>query len=277
MNHLLAVRVLAQRARRSRKVALPRPLSTLPLERRYQAITTAVLEGARARLMRAWPRIVTLGQHRDDWTDEIDDVFGELKTLDPAFTALLRQQARTQATAVQQHNKENFKRTMRAALGVDVFHDSPRVASTAALFVQENVSLISSIPERYLAEVEGLVLRNFQQGRRAEDFADEIAERYGVAESRAALIARDQTLKLNGALTENRQTALGITRYTWRTSQDERVRETHAELEGEVFEWADPPDVGNPGEDYQCRCHAEPDVSELLSAESADDEADAEE
>jgi SPP1 gp7 family putative phage head morphogenesis protein len=269
MNHLLAVRVLAQRARRARR-PLPKPLSALPLERRYQAVTQGILAGARAKLLRAWPRIVTLGQHRDDWTDEIDDVFTDLRSLSPAFTELLRQQAQTQAAAVQQHNKENFKRTMRAALGVDVFHDSPRVASTAALFVQENVGLLTSIPDRYLAEVEGIVLRNFQQGRRAEDFQQELKDRFGVAESRAALIARDQTLKLNGALTMNRQTALGVTSYYWRTSQDERVRESHAELEGQRFDWADPPDVGNPGEDYQCRCHGEPDVSDLLGPDEGD-------
>ncbi len=50
----------------------------------------------------------------------------------------------------------------------------------------------------------------------------------------------------------------GITQYTWSTSKDERVRPSHAELEGEQFSYDDPPEVdgepANPGEPILCRC-----------------------
>ena len=39
---------------------------------------------------------------------------------------------------------------------------------------------------------------------------------------------------------------------------DGKVRGAHAEREGQVFTWIDPPDGGHPGEDYNCRCWAEP-------------------
>ncbi len=102
-----------------------------------------------------------------------------------------------------------------------------------------------------------------------------LEERLEVSSSRAELIARDQTLKLNANVTEWRQTEAGVERYIWTTSNDERVREGHAELDGEEFSWDDPPDTGDgetnhPGEDYQCRCIAFPVIPELDDEEPED-------
>jgi SPP1 gp7 family putative phage head morphogenesis protein len=92
-----------------------------------------------------------------------------------------------------------------------------------------------------------------------------------VAESRAKLIARDQVGKLFGAIQEARQVGLGIDRYTWRTSNDNRVRDTHEKREGESYSWNDPPgdlsdpgDGGHPGFPINCRCWAEPDLTAIL-------------
>ena len=46
--------------------------------------------------------------------------------------------------------------------------------------------------------------------------------------------------------------------YIWRTCKDDKVRGKHAEREGKVFNKHIPPEGGNPGEDYNCRCRAEP-------------------
>ena len=46
--------------------------------------------------------------------------------------------------------------------------------------------------------------------------------------------------------------------YIWRTKRDNRVRDKHAEREGKIFNRHIPPEGGNPGEDYNCRCWAEP-------------------
>lgn len=48
------------------------------------------------------------------------------------------------------------------------------------------------------------------------------------------------------------------THYIWRTRRDRRVRSQHADREGRVFSWNDPPTGGHPGEDFNCRCTAEP-------------------
>lgn len=46
--------------------------------------------------------------------------------------------------------------------------------------------------------------------------------------------------------------------YIWRTRGDGKVRSTHAVNNGKIFSWDVPPETGHPGEDYNCRCTAEP-------------------
>jgi hypothetical protein len=48
------------------------------------------------------------------------------------------------------------------------------------------------------------------------------------------------------------------THYIWRTAGDGKVRPSHAANEGQVFAWDRPPPTGNPGDDFGCRCRAEP-------------------
>lgn len=49
--------------------------------------------------------------------------------------------------------------------------------------------------------------------------------------------------------------------YIWRTRRtrrDGKVRPSHASNNGKIFAWDKPPPTGHPGEDYGCRCTAEP-------------------
>lgn len=62
----------------------------------------------------------------------------------------------------------------------------------------------------------------------------------------------------SGLINELRQRELGVERYTWRAQNDERVRDTHADRNGQDFGWDDPPVGGHPGQDYNCRCLAVP-------------------
>lgn len=48
------------------------------------------------------------------------------------------------------------------------------------------------------------------------------------------------------------------THYIWRTRSDDKVRGSHAENNGKIFAWDNPPPTGHPGEAYGCHCWAEP-------------------
>lgn len=132
-----------------------------------------------------------------------------------------------------------------------------------AAFRDRNVRLITTLGSEFLDDLSS-TLEGAASDLHVGDIADLIQERFNVSESRARFWARDQTLKLNAQLTEARATASGIDEYVWTTSADERVREIHAELEGQRFRYDDPPVTtadgqrNNPGEDYQCRCTAFP-------------------
>ena len=45
--------------------------------------------------------------------------------------------------------------------------------------------------------------------------------------------------------------------YIWRTEGDGKVRESHADRDGEVFSWKYPPEGGHPGVAPNCRCTAD--------------------
>ena len=61
------------------------------------------------------------------------------------------------------------------------------------------------------------------------------------------------------------QDVLGATQYIWRSLDDTNVRTAHRDYDNEVYSWDAPPPGGHPGEDFNCRCWAEPviDVDEI--------------
>jgi SPP1 gp7 family putative phage head morphogenesis protein len=154
-------------------------------------------------------------------------------------------------------------RSIQQSVSVDVkpfLHKNPRIAAATHAHVQINVDLIKSIPDKYFQTIVDAVETNWAGGMRWESLVERIEEIGDITERRAALIARDQTSKMNASFNQVRQTDLGIERFTWQTSEDERVRESHAELDGKVFSWDDLPEVdgeeASPGSPIQCRCVA---------------------
>lgn len=69
------------------------------------------------------------------------------------------------------------------------------------------------------------------------------------------LMPRDATAT---AIDEGLKSQDPAERYVWRTVGDSRVRDEHATRDGQIYTWGNPPEGGHPGEDYNCRCWAEP-------------------
>jgi SPP1 gp7 family putative phage head morphogenesis protein len=131
-------------------------------------------------------------------------------------------------------------------------------------FRRTNVALIKDLGDEHARDLSDILRQAAATGARHEDVAPLIQERLGVGLSRAKLIARDQTTKLNGQLQQDHQEAAGITEYTWSAAHDEAVRPMHKALDGKRFKFSEPPVVNkkgerrNPGGDIQCRCVAIP-------------------
>lgn len=99
---------------------------------------------------------------------------------------------------------------------------------------------------------------------------------------KAQFIARDQVSKLNGAINKIQQKSVNINLYVWTAVGDARTRDSHSKLNGVICSWDDPTIyykvegntlvkhkriasmfIGDPSEDYQCRCFGLPFIPEL--------------
>jgi SPP1 gp7 family putative phage head morphogenesis protein len=112
-------------------------------------------------------------------------------------------------------------------------------------------------------------------GTRAESFVDMIRKELKASEKRAAFIARQETGLLVSKYKEENYKRVGIRRYVWDTTGNNRVREDHESLDGQIFSWDNPPisnqsevarglpaRYNHPGEDFRCFCVARPLVDE---------------
>jgi SPP1 gp7 family putative phage head morphogenesis protein len=134
--------------------------------------------------------------------------------------------------------------------------------------MRENaIRLVENAGRAYAADVRDVFTDPKNEGLRVEALAEKLYARGNVSSSRAAMIGRDQTLKLGASLTQARFHSAGIHEYVWSGTLDERERPMHRELEGQVFSFDDPPvtnpdgDTNNAGEDYNCRCVSIPYIS----------------
>lgn len=217
-----------------------------------------------------------------------------MRELQDRWRAVYGAQAQRLATQwvgeVSKEAKKRLEASIAGAIGIDMtaIFDDRIVLDAAELMSLEAASLIRSVPDEFLSEIELAVMRNYQQLPQPEgrSLTEQIKELIGSTDTRARLIARDQTSKINTAVNQARQTEIGIEEYIWRTARDRRVVGTpggeypkgnavhgnHWEREGLLFRWDNPPEDGPPGFAPNCRCVAEPVivVSKLRSMERSE-------
>ena len=190
--------------------------------------------------------------------DLLEDVYGATEQIRVFYEAtvtdrMLSDIIRHAAGQTNVLNRSNLLNQLRRVIGVDIFLGDENLENITSTFITHNVQLIRSVETRYFNDLNQTLYNGFSEGLRWEEIAETIQDRYGVSEWNAERVARDQINKLNGQLTEERQTELGVTQYVWRTSLDDRVRATHEAHEGQTFEWEDAPaSTGHPGEDILC-------------------------
>jgi len=259
--------------RKVRFKKVPKWLLPIPIEREYQKRLTAIVtewqKETNRTLTRQLPGLVEEGRielNLDAFSDTLDQLIGNLQLEVEKDKALYGVVALDIGEKTAKWNDTQWKKTMNRVVGVTPFASPGREAQLAS-FTSDNVQLITKLGNDTISDIQGVVSRGIKQGQRHEEIAKEIQERFGVSKSRAQLIGRDQVSKFNGQLTEANQTSVGITEYIWRDSSDQRVRSSHAAHDGKKFKWSEPPaDTGHPGQDYQCRCWAEPVFDDLAEA-----------
>lgn len=138
-----------------------------------------------------------------------------------------------------------------------------QVGKVATALHRDQVDKIKTLPLDAAERAQSLARAGQVGGTRATQVAEALANTEQVTGSAAVRLARTEVAKASAALTQARAAAVGVDNYVWRTALDGDVRPSHAEMEGQVCSFSDPPEVGDegahgPGEIYNCRCYAEP-------------------
>lgn len=269
-------------AKKLRKLSAP-----LGIERDYQTrirrIVTRVKEIIDSNIVAALPNI--MGQteavrpeiRTDEIGDDVKDLFisTRLQVAENITDFEIEQMVQATASQMNGWNKAQITAVLKQGLGLDVFAGEPWLAQEMNNFVTTNVNLIKSNNAAFLSQTENIVFDGMRRGLRHEEIAKQIlgtgkdelghVSRFRNTKTRANLIGRDQINKLNGQLTKLRQTGLGVKEYIWRTVGDSRVRHHHRARNGVKYTWAKGSEMGtHPGDEIQCRCYAEPILTELL-------------
>lgn len=137
---------------------------------------------------------------------------------------------------------------------------------------EDNYTLITSNAKNYVSKINTLTEQAIINGMSPKKLKDEIYKATeGLTQKHCKLLARDQMGKLNGQITQAQMEEIGLEMYVWSTAFDDRVRDSHAAMEGLLCRWDDASvcsyDGGktwvdrpsgavelHPGQDIQCRC-----------------------
>lgn len=224
--------------------------------------------------------------------DALEDLEPEPGTNGPAIGGIVNI-----ARTVDKFNKKELQAFKEIAIGEAFADDEPWVKNIIDSWSREQVSLITKASQDMLDTVARRIREGVKAGKSARQVTAMInADLPGISYRRARIIARDQTAKLNSALTQGRMADAGIETYIWSTSEDERVRgnptglypkalPSHYAMNGKICRWDDPTvwlengewvkRAGNapyfhPGMDILCRCVAIPNWDELEGVGESD-------
>ena len=300
---LSSVLFRARKPKKKKKVPIWKP--PLQMEKDYIVFITKLVNSweqeTKDKLIPALPDLVLSSQvtrphtainvdgiRLDDWIDRLETIMESLRISTALPIVPIKAELNVLAHDVNLWNTQQWFTISEEMLGTPLFQMEPWLGGTIQGFTKENMDLITNIQQTTFNDIDTIVNRGIKQGLSAKTIEDQILEgtdlkkgRFKNTRTRAQLIARDQVDKLNGQMTQLRQTGAGLTRYVWRTMIDERVRKAHHALEGRICRWdninvyKNTPEgdwfnrssiggfIGHPGQDYQCRCYAEPDFTTL--------------
>lgn len=198
------------------------------------ALTSTDVRDAIQRLQREWQ-----GKF-----DELGRVFGRKAAID--------------ATA---YTDRAFRSQLSKAGFTVQFRMTQPVQEVVASAIQENVSLIKSIPEQYFTQVQSIVTEGVRVGRDMHVISEGLQKQLGVTRRRAETISRDQTNKATASVLKARYQEVGITQARWLHSAGGRhPRPSHVDMDGKTYDVAkgmwdrDADKFVWPGTEINCRC-----------------------
>ncbi len=142
-----------------------------------------------------------------------------------AFGVQQRRMAERVVSRAESESSAVFVEQINRAMGVDIGGLITRegLGDFFDLAVEENVGLIKSLSSDYFDDIQRQVMESIRRGDSLTTLTRTLQNITGSSYRRAALIARDQTLKIQSDTNRVRQGSAGISRFRWSTSSDARV------------------------------------------------------
>lgn len=152
-----------------------------------------------------------------------------------------------------------FQQALKDAGWAIDFKMTPAMRDAFNASLEENVGLIKSIPEKYLQQVEGAVMRTYSVGGDLESLVRDLKKIYPITSRRAEFIAIDQSNKANAVVTRARQLELGFEKAIWMHSHaGKNPRQDHVASDGKEYNIAEGCLISGeyilPGQLPRCRC-----------------------
>ena len=145
---------------------------------------------------------------------------------------------------------------------------TPRMQEIITAATQEATGLIKLIPQKYIADVQGAVMRSITTGNGLKDLVPYLNEKYDGNIKHARWVAMDQTRKTYSSVNAERLKANGIKEFIWlHVGGSQEPRKLHIEMSGNKYSFDDPPFIGRmygkdvyglPAQLPRCRCLARP-------------------
>lgn len=156
--------------------------------------------------------------------------------------------------------KKSFKKA-NYQVGVSQTYTEAELLQIAKEYTENTQLYVKNFLQDEINLMRKEVWQNVESGKRARNLEGFLQERFDVGKRKAKFLARQETSLCVNAQKRTLYDRADVVSYIWQTSEDNRVRHDHKELDGKIFTYNQKAVVNkltgkkaNPGEDWNCRC-----------------------
>lgn len=195
-----------------------------------------------------------------------------LKKYHPLFAWIAKKATEKMISETLKHSSATLKMSLKEIskdLVVNPDFMDDRLKEITQASVLEATSLIKTLPQKYIGDVQKVVMHNISiEGKGFAEVKPFLQKLYHGNERKAQLVAMDQTRKVYNSIQSHKLQKMGVKKFKWIHSGGGREpRKLHQALHGQVFSFDDPPFIGEmygekvyglPGHLPNCACSFKP-------------------
>lgn len=187
------------------------------------------------------------------------------------FNKIAKQKAETMVNKNIRYSSFTLERSLKDIsedLSVDTTFRNKMIDEVIKASTEEAANLIKVIPQKFINEVQGQVMRSITTGKGMEDLVPFLAKKYQGNLRHARLVALDQTRKSYQSINTARLKSLGVKKFIWiHSGGGKEPRQNHIRMSGKEYSFDKPPIIGVmygeevrglPGDLPNCRCICKP-------------------